>query len=175
MTAKLVLNAEAPALPHATDSCQKGLLPSTAWRPARIVTAKCAWHPAAWTHLLWLSGRRRSTAFDIPPMQPSGAKSVASNLAGFITSAATWNGAQAATVSSSCALADRRPSLDQLWLGASFSQGRATPSGPTSTAYSSESKRRRAARAVAASPMAHQAGLCGGSPARSTAPSKISR
>src|SRR5205823_11464027 len=58
---------------------------------------------------------------------------------------------------------------------ASLSQGSATPSGPTRTANGSGASRRRAARAVAASPAAHQVGLLGGSPTRWAALSKISR
>jgi len=65
--------------------------------------------------------------------------------------------------------------LKGYWLPASLSQGSATPSGPTSAAYCSGSRRRRAASALAASPMAHQVGLCAGSPARPAAASKISR
>src|SRR5207245_3634454 len=114
-------------------------------------------------------------AFDvsvIPQAPPRHAIAVESSPAAYTTLAATWNDALLVVVSSSCASAE---GSSQAALPASFSQGSATPSGPTRTANGSEASRRRAARAVAASPAAHHVGLCGGSPARWAALSKISR
>ena len=173
-----------------TDSCQEGQLRSTIWPPVRIVGARCSWLPAARRSSPLPSGTRPSTGFGIPSAQPTAAIAVMSCRVVCTILAATWSHAQVVAVSSSRAPAkiaaagwrrayqgtrstSRR--IRQLWLAASLSQGSATPSGPTRTANWSEPRRRRAAIAVAASPAAHQVGLCGRSPARSAAASKISR